>query len=153
MMNKRIHIDDQPEEIQHLLKKAIEASHIAYAPYSNYFVGAAILTSGGDIYLGANQENAAYPSCMCGERVGLYHYVMNSQQPIKYLALYAENRQEKDDQCAAPCGECRQVILEFQQRQKPLFAIYSINQKGYIQKWDSIHELLPNGFHGGVLLP
>jgi len=152
-MKENVHISDLSPKIQRLLEQAKNASESAYAPYSNFFVGSVILTESGESFLGANQENAAYPSCMCGERVALYNYIMNSSSSITELAIYAENRQKDEKYCAAPCGACRQVILEFQHRQESNFTIYSVNQFGYVKEWKSIYELLPNGFDGRSLLP
>lgn len=139
------------KEHQALVLAAKNATKLSYAPYSSFFVGAAILTVEHKIYSGQNQENAAYPACMCAERVALYHYCAVSQAPIIALGIYAENRQDNSDHCAAPCGNCRQVILEYRHRQDSPFPIFSLNQEDRVRCWDSIDDLLPEGFHGGHL--
>lgn len=150
-MKKIMHVDNLPENIQKLLATAHEASQKAYAPFSNFHVGAAIEVKDGSIYSGQNQENAAYPSCMCAERVALYHRCARSESEITAVAVYAKNNTDVEQHSAAPCGECRQVILEYQSRQKHIFPVYSMNQNGYVTLWSSINELLPEGFHGKML--
>jgi cytidine deaminase len=91
---------------QQLIERAGQARQRAYAPYSNYLVGAALLTSHGDIFQGANIENAAYPTSMCAERVAIYKAVSEGQREFMAIAVVTENG-------GSPCGSCRQVMAEF----------------------------------------
>lgn len=91
---------------QQLILRAQQARQRAYAPYSNYWVGAALLTRSGDIYTGANIENAAYPTSMCAERVAIYKAVSEGQREFIAIAVVTENG-------GSPCGSCRQVLAEF----------------------------------------
>jgi len=91
---------------QQLIERAGQARQRAYAPYSNYLVGAALLTSHGDIFQGANIENAAYPTSMCAERVAIYKAVSEGQREFMAIAVVTENG-------GSPCGSCRQVMTEF----------------------------------------
>jgi cytidine deaminase len=91
---------------QRLIGKAQEARQQAYAPYSHYQVGAALLTHRGDIFGGANIENAAYPTSMCAERVAIYKAVSEGQREFLAIAVVTENG-------GSPCGSCRQVLAEF----------------------------------------
>lgn len=91
---------------QRLIGQATQARQQAYAPYSNYQVGAALLTRGGDTFSGANIENAAYPTSMCAERVAIYKAVSEGQREFLAIAVVTENG-------GSPCGSCRQVLAEF----------------------------------------
>jgi cytidine deaminase len=91
---------------QQLIRKAQQARQLAYAPYSNYQVGAALLTRRGDVFCGANIENAAYPTSMCAERVAIYKAVSEGQRQFVAIAVVTENG-------GSPCGSCRQVLAEF----------------------------------------
>ena len=91
---------------QRLIGQAQQARQLAYAPYSNYQVGAALLTRRGDIFSGANVENAAYPTSMCAERVAIYKAVSEGQRQFVAIAVVTENG-------GSPCGSCRQVLAEF----------------------------------------
>ncbi|MCJ7660400.1 MAG: cytidine deaminase [Anaerolineales bacterium] len=89
-----------------LIKKALETRHQAYAPYSNYNVGAALLTTSGKIYQGVNVENAAYPTSMCAERVAVFNAVTDGERLFIAIAVATTNG-------GTPCGACRQVLSEF----------------------------------------
>ena len=95
-----------PDQRSALIKAAAQARSRAYAPYSNYQVGAALMTPSGQIYLGANVENAAYPSCMCAERVAAYQAVIEGERDFIAVAVATSNG-------GMPCGTCRQVLAEF----------------------------------------
>jgi len=111
--------DNQTKE---LIEHAKQATHLSYAPYSNFFVGAALLLEGGTIVKGANQENASYPLCMCGERVALYSKSIYYPK-LKILKMAVVARKEKGFVPAACCGACRQVMVEFEQRQASEFEV------------------------------
>ena len=89
-----------------LIQTAIEARKWAYAPYSNYPVGAALLTESGHIYDGVNVENAAYPTTICAERVAVFKAVSEGERDFQAIAVVTENG-------GSPCGSCRQVLAEF----------------------------------------
>ena len=124
------------EEIRHrLVKEAQAARQLAYAPYSNYRVGAALLSSSGKIFLGVNVENAAYPTCMCAERVAIYKAVSEGERSFKAIAVVTANG-------GTPCGACRQVMAEF----SPEMAVLIADGAGKIVMETSLAELLPGAF-------
>ncbi len=125
---------------------------LAYAPYSNFFVGAAALAEDGTVHRGCNQENASYPLCICGERVALYNSHVNAHgKKIKSLAIIAQNPAKKLDQPVSPCGACRQVIAEFEQKQNAPIEIYLQGETDEIYYFESCEKLLPYQFSGNVL--
>ena len=127
-----------------LIEKAKEARELSYSPYSKFAVGAAILTKDGQVFLGANIENSAYPLCMCAERNALYHAMMNGYKKSDFMALAIAA--DTDTPCS-PCGACRQVISELFPRDG---AILLTNLKGDSYK-TNIDELLPLAFSGDDL--
>ena len=146
------HIEDLDSESKYLVHKAKEATAHSYSPYSKFCVGSAIILEDGTLITGANQENASYPLCMCAERVALY--AAAAQFPgkrIMKLAVVAHKKNHKELSPAASCGACRQVMLEFEQRQqKPIEVI----MLGSGEKWircASALSLLPFGFDGKSL--
>ena len=127
-----------PVNVNKLIDKAIEARRYAYAPYSKFKVGAAVLTDKNNIYTGCNVENASYGGTICAERVAVCKAVSAGEKGIKAIAIvYDEN------DMAFPCGICRQFIFEFGDD----IAIISANLKGEFEI-KKISELLPNGFGG-----
>ncbi len=94
------------EQRQHLIEQAISVRQRAYAPYSKYKVGAALLTNSGKTYLGVNVENAAYPTGICAERVAVFKAVSEGEMQFAAIAVATENG-------GSPCGSCRQVLAEF----------------------------------------
>lgn len=95
-----------PEERQRLVEAAQKARDHAYAPYSHYAVGAAILTASGKVYTGSNVENAVYPLGLCAERVALFKAVSEGERAFRAVAVVTRNG-------GAPCGACRQALREF----------------------------------------
>lgn len=118
-----------------LLTKAIAVRSNAYAPYSKYAVGSAVLADGGEMYDGANVENAAYPSSMCAERSAIFKAVSNGERKIGAIAVVSENG-------GFPCGACRQVLSEFS---KDAFIIVATGS-GEIIHETTLTELLPHTF-------
>jgi len=136
-----------PESIQNLMKQAIMARKNAYAPYSKFLVGAAVLLNNSQIILGNNQENAAYPSGLCAERVALFSASANfPKTKIKALAITASPKDGILSNPVAPCGACRQVIAEYEFKQQNPLPIYFMGKVGKIIKTNSIKDLLPLAF-------
>lgn len=123
-----------------LVETALETRRWAYAPYSGYKVGAALLTSSGRIYDGANVENAAYPSSMCAERVAIFKAVSEGEREFEAIAVATSNG-------GFPCGACRQVLAEFGLDT----VILIVNENGDITQETSVSELLPAAFRPGDL--
>lgn len=135
------------EDIQNLIQIAQEQLDMAYAPYSKFLVGAAILLENGNIYKGCNQENASYPLCMCAERVALYNMgAVESNFKIKALAITASNPAKPLTEVCMPCGACRQVIQEFEERQNAPITVYLTSENNEIVKINGIKTILPSSF-------
>jgi len=145
-------LDELPKEIVLLMNKAIEAREKAYAPYSNFNVGAALLLDNNEIITGSNQENASYPSGLCAERTAIYY--ANSQYPnnkIVRMAITAGSKKNKTKAPIPPCGACRQAIAEYEVKQESPIEIYFMGEIGKIAKSDSLANLLPFIFDKSVL--
>ncbi len=123
------------EERQVLIKLAVETRRRAYAPYSNYPVGAALRTKTGRFYTGVNIENAAYPHTMCAERVAIFKAVSEGETEFDAIAVVTNNG-------GSPCGGCRQVMAEFGLDTIVLIA----DGDGNLRKELSVAELLPEAF-------
>jgi cytidine deaminase len=140
------------EDDQLLMNKAIEARAKAYAPYSNFKVGAAFLLENGTIVLGNNQESAAYPSGMCAERVGVWK--VGSEFPgikIKKLAITAASENTIVNKPVGPCGACRQTLSEYEINQKEPIEIIFMGEIGEVIKTTSLLSLLPFSFDSSYL--
>jgi len=136
------------DDDQKLVESAKEASSKAYAPYSRFNVGAAIRLANGVIVKGNNQENAAYPSGLCAERVAMFY--ANSKYPevaVEGIAIIAMNDDGILKNPIAPCGSCRQVLLETESRMKQEFYTLLVGATE-IYKIDSSAALLPLSFTG-----
>jgi cytidine deaminase len=146
---------DLPEldsEDKLLMDKAIIAREKAYAPYSKFSVGAALLLENGEIVLGNNQENAAYPSGMCAERVAIWS--VGSEFPdvkIVKLAISAKSLHKLVNQPVGPCGACRQSLLEYEFKQEQPFEILFMGEVGEVVKVPSVTSLLPFSFDNSYL--
>ena len=135
----------QPQE-QALVEKAMDATKNSYANYSHFYVGAACLLEDGRIVIGANQENAAFPSGLCAERTAVFAAQANyPAQAITTLAIAARNTDGFLKAPISPCGACRQVILEIEDRYKRPVRILLYGTEG-IYCFDSIKDLLPFSF-------
>jgi cytidine deaminase len=140
-------IAELPSEVQSLLFQAIETRKNAYAPYSNFRVGAAILLDNGKIVLGSNQENAAYPSGLCAERVAIFQAgAIYPNVKIKTIAITAASDTNPTLSPIPPCGSCRQAISEYEFKQGTPIEIYFMGEKGEVYKSNSIANLLPLSF-------
>ncbi|MCF6213625.1 MAG: cytidine deaminase [Flavobacteriaceae bacterium] len=145
-------IGELPKTAKNLMEQAITARKKAYAPYSNFNVGAAILLENGTIILGNNQENAAYPSGLCAERVAIYNAAANFPNVgIKALAITATSSTKDLDAPVAPCGSCRQAIAEYEVKQQSPIPIYFMGKIGKVAKSDSLKDLLPLAFDKSFL--
>ncbi|GMN10993.1 cytidine deaminase [Croceitalea sp. MTPC9] len=135
-----------------LLSKAVKARYDAYAPYSNFQVGAAVLLESGEVVVGNNQENASYPSGLCAERVAIFQAGARfPDQRILAIAISAASKNYVVDCPAGPCGNCRQSIAEYEQKQKTPIIMIMRGEKGKIYKCNSIAELLPLAFNNSFL--
>lgn len=135
-----------------LVQASIEAQSLSYAPYSKFHVGSSILLENGNILKGANQENASYPLCLCAERVALcYSAMRHPKVEIKCLVVSTSAKLSADDMPPPPCGACRQVISESQERQKKIFTIMLIGHNKKVWIFDSIADLLPYSFSSKFL--
>ncbi len=140
-------IDELPNEIQLLMNQAIETRKNAYAPYSHFRVGAAILLDNGKIVLGSNQENAAYPSGLCAERVAIFQAgAIYPNAKIVKLAITAASDMNPTLSPIPPCGACRQSIAEYEFKQDIPIEIYFMGESGEIYMSNSITNLLPLSF-------
>lgn len=127
-----------------LLEKANASLQNAYAPYSEFKVGAAVLLDNGEIVLGNNQENAAYPSGLCAERVALFHAKsIYPEAEVKSVAITALSDNFQINHPVTPCGGCRQVIAEVEGRQNNPIRIIMKGQAGAVHIVDGISNLLP----------
>jgi cytidine deaminase len=141
------HLEDLDLESKYLAHKAKDAVNHAYAPYSKFLVGAAVLLDDGTIVTGTNQENAAYPSGMCAERVALYSAIaQHPEAVITKIAVVARRKGGKELVPATSCGSCRQVMLEFEVRQGKAFEVIMQNQEHEWVKALSAESLLPFSF-------
>ena len=139
--------DELNLEEKKLIDCAKDACSNAYAPYSQFHVGAAVLLSNGEIVTGSNQENVAFPSGLCAERTALFY--ANSQYPdqaVKTLAIAAYTQGDFIDRPISPCGACRQVILETEMRYKTPVRIL-LYGKSEIYRMEGINNLLPLAFN------
>lgn len=145
-------VSELSSEDKKLMDKAVEARKKAYAPYSKFNVGAALLLENNQIVLGNNQENAAYPSGMCAERVAIWK--AGSEYPdvkILKLAISASSTISKVDKPVGPCGACRQSLSEYEIKQKQPFEVLFMGETGEIVKTDSLLSLLPFSFDNSYL--
>ncbi len=123
------------QDAKFLIDLANEASRRAYAPYSNYHVGAALRTKSGRIFTGVNVENAAYPTTMCAERVAIYKAVSEGEREFDVIAVVTPNG-------GYPCGGCRQVMAEFGLDTIVLIA----DAMGNVIDQTTVNGLLPGAF-------
>ncbi len=139
-------IDELNVEEQSLINNAIQIAKGAYAPYSGFNVGCAVLLDNDEVVVGSNQENAAYPSGLCAERVALFSAgALYPSANILAIAVVAMKDGELVQSVTAPCGACRQVIIESEYRSKSKFPVI-LAGKNKIIKFESGQDLLPLSF-------
>ena len=137
-------VSELPSDIQLLMEEAIEIRKKAYAPYSKFRVGTAILLDNGKIVLGSNQENAAYPSGLCAERVAIFYAgALYPEAKIVTMAISATSDTNPTLSPIPPCGACRQSISEYEIKQEVPIEIYFMGESGSVYKSDSLKNLLP----------
>ena len=145
-------LQELPEKVQQLMEIAVDTREKAYAPYSKFKVGAAILLDNEEIVSGSNQENASYPSGLCAERTALYYAgAKYPEAKMVIMALTASSKNQITDKPIPPCGACRQAISEYENKQELPIEIYFMGAEGKIIKSNSLANLLPFGFESSVL--
>ena len=160
MVNRSIQIaveeyasmSELPDVDHSLMEMAEESLKTAYAPYSHYRVGAALRLSNGKVITGNNQENAAYPSGLCAERVAMFF--AKAQYPddsIEAIAICAKSDDFTIKEAVSPCGACRQVMAEYQIHQHSPIRVIMKGEKGPILVVNTVKALLPLMFHAEAL--
>jgi len=145
-------VDELPAEDQKLVKIAREAAKNAYAPYSKFHVGAALLLENNEIFSGNNQENASFPVGLCAERVALFAaHAQYPESKIKTLVITASGSRQVLETPVSPCGSCRQVFTEFEHEQQEPMRIILASGRGKIFVFDNAENLLPLSFFSDQL--
>ena len=132
---------------QQLINAALEARTRAYAPYSHFAVGAAVLTKDGQVYTGCNVENASYGATNCAERTAIFKAVSDGACEFVKVAIVGGKVGEEITEYAYPCGVCRQVMAEFSNPAE-LKVVVAKSEEEYLEK--TLEELLPNSFGGHI---
>jgi cytidine deaminase len=142
----RYQYDELSDTDRELIDRAKEATKRSYAPYSKFYVGAAVRLKNGVVVCGNNQENAAYPSGLCAERTTLFYAnSLHPDQPVEVLAIAAQTEGDFIDMPIPPCGACRQVILETERRHGQPIRILLYGKK-VIYEVNGIDALMPLSF-------
>ncbi len=145
-------VEDLSIEDQKLLEQAHLAIGKSHSPYSGFSVGASVILRNGEVLSGANQENAAYPMCLCAEMVVLS--TVSSRYPgeeIKAMAITIRSKKRVVDTPVSPCGACRQTLLEFENRQEGKIRILLQGEIGPVYEVQSVKQLLPLSFDDSLL--
>lgn len=131
-----------------LLSRALDATEMAYAPFSEFYVGCAVLLSDGSIIQGNNQENRAFPSGICAERTALFHIgSIGKAHLVKAIAVRARSEKKEIDTPVTPCGACRQVMVEYEQQGSEPWIVLMQGASGPIIRVEGVQtSLLPFGF-------
>ena len=145
-------VAELPQDVQSLMEQAVEIRKKAYAPYSKFRVGAALLLDNEKVILGSNQENAAYPSGLCAERVAIFQSgAIYPEAKIVKMAISAASDTNKTTTPIPPCGACRQSISEYEFKQEYPIEIYFMGESGEVYLSKSISNLLPLTFDKNFL--
>ncbi len=145
-------LEEIPNDEKELLEAAQKSLENAYAIYSGFRVGAALLLENGEIVTGNNQENIAFPSSLCAERVALYYCKANYPEvKVTKIAITAKSSKEVLDAPVTPCGACRQVMLEYERVQGGQMEVILYGQAGEVFVFDNVGELLPLAFETTAL--
>lgn len=132
---------------QALWQAARDATNQAYAPYSRFHVGAALLLADGTIFRGTNQENAAYPSGLCAERTALFGLAASQPEHVPIVGMAVAARPSSGEfGPALPCGACRQVMLEYEARQGQAIPLLLPSRAGTILRFSSLADIMPFNF-------
>jgi cytidine deaminase len=145
-------VNELEESDKQLLLQAREACKSAYAPYSKFYVGAAVKLANGIIITGNNQENSAYPSGLCAERVAVFSAA--SQYPgvdIESIAITVSTAEVDMQFPVTPCGSCRQVMAEYENLSGKAIKVWMLGGNGTVWLVNGINNLLPLMFHGEQL--
>ncbi|MBN9285133.1 MULTISPECIES: cytidine deaminase [Flavobacterium] len=138
--------NELPEDVKPLMEQAVAIRKKAYAPYSKFKVGAAILLDNGKVVVGSNQENAAYPSGLCAERVAIFQAgAIYPDAQILKIAISATSEEKPVESPIPPCGACRQSIAEYEFKQENPIELYFMGEVGEVYHSDSLKNILP--FH------
>jgi len=144
-------LEELDKSVQLLINKAKDQVNKAYAPYSGFHVGAAVELENGEIFVGSNQENSAYPSGLCAERVAIFY--ANAQYPdvaVKSIAIAAFTNGNFLDEPITPCGSCRQVLIETEMRFEKNITILLYGTKR-VYMLENVKQLLPLCFEKSSL--
>ena len=134
-----------------LLEAAIKATETSYSPYSHFQVGAALCLKSGEIIMGSNQENAAYPVACCAERTALFWCGANrANEVITHIAIAAQTEGRYTPSPIAPCGMCRQALLEVEHKQGSPIVVLLYGEEG-IHRIESVNALMPLTFNSDNL--
>ena len=137
-------VQDLPNDIQDLMEQAVNVRKNAYAPSSKFRVGVAITLDNCKVVVGSNQENAAYPSGLCAERVAIFYAgAVYPEAKILKMAITAASDSNQTTAPIPPCGSCRQSIAEYEIKQETPIEIYFMGEIGAIYKSESLKNLLP----------
>ena len=148
----RAKLEELIQSEQDLIANTQHAFSNAYAPYSGFLVGASILLENGKIINGSNQENAAYPSGLCAERVALFYAgAKYPEVAIKTIAISAKSKTFEIDDVVSPCGACRQVMAEYQQKQGQDIRLLLHSPNDEVLIANSVTDLLPFMFNSEKL--
>lgn len=144
-------LEECTETEKKLIEAAKKATEKAYAPYSGFSVGAALLLENGEIVSGNNQENAAYPSGLCAERTTVFYANANfPEEKVIAIAIAANHKGSFTEDVITPCGACRQVLLETENRFQSPMKVLMYSEKG-VYVMESIRDLLPLSFGDEML--
>ena len=144
--------EELPSDLLDLLRQAEDAASRAYANYSHFQVGAAILLNNGKVVIGANQENAVYPCGLCAERTAAFAASsLYPEVPFNKIVVTAINPNKPLKEPVSPCGSCRQALFEYEQKFGHPIEVILAGQEGPIYHFDNVATLLPYTFHAGFL--
>jgi len=146
------HISELSENEQQLVENAKSALKTAYAPYSGFFVGSSILLENGEIINGSNQENVAYPSGLCAERVALFY--AGARYPdvkVKTIAVSVLSKNFEVNDVISPCGACRQVMAEYEEKQEEAIKVILHSPTDEVLIANTVEDLLPFMFKSPLL--
>ncbi len=136
-----------PEQINTLTRAALQAREHAYAPYSCFAVGAALLCDDGSIYCGCNVENASYGATNCAERTAIYKAVSEGKTDFAAIAIAGGLKEQAPEDYVYPCGICRQVLQEFCEADFQVYLVKGVDD----YQVSTLAALLPNGFGGASI--